>query len=77
MDKNPTANAGDMGSIPGPGRPHIPHARSNYACVPQLPSPLLQLLRPRAAINEAAHLEPVLCNKRNHRNEKPAHCNEE
>ena len=31
---------------------------------------MLQLLK-------AAHLEPVLCNKRSHRNEKPAHCNEE
>ena len=24
-----------------------------------------------------AHLEPVLCSKRSHRNEKPTHCNEE
>ena len=31
---------------------------------------VLQLLKP-------AHLEPVLCNKRSHRNEKPAHCNKE
>ena len=27
MVKNPPANAGDMGSIPGPGRSHMP--RSN------------------------------------------------
>jgi len=30
MDKNTPANAGDMGSIPGPGRSHIP--RGNLAC---------------------------------------------
>ena len=28
VDKNPSANAGDMGSIPDPGRFHI--LRSNY-----------------------------------------------
>ena len=32
--KNPPANAGNMGSIPGLGRSHMP--RSNSACVPQL-----------------------------------------
>ena len=38
--------------------------RHNYwAHVPQLPKP--------------THLEPVLCNKRSHRDEKPTHCNEE
>ena len=26
--KNPSANAGDMGSIPGPGRFHIPQSRN-------------------------------------------------
>ena len=31
---------------------------------------MLQLLKP-------AHLEPVLCNKRSHCNEKPVHCNKE
>ena len=35
--KNPPANVGDMGSIPGPGRFHM--LRSNWACVPQLLSP--------------------------------------
>ena len=34
MVKNPPANAGDMGSIPGLGRSHMP--RSNKARVPQL-----------------------------------------
>ena len=26
--KNPSANAGDMGSVPGPGRFHIPQSRN-------------------------------------------------
>ena len=34
MVKNPPANAGDMGSIPGLGRSHM--LRSNQALVPQL-----------------------------------------
>ena len=59
--KNPPANAGDTGSSPGPGRSHMP--RSNKACKPQLLKP--------------TRLEPVLHNKRSHRNEKPAHRNEE
>ena len=58
--KNPPANAGDMGSSPGPGRSHMP--RSNKAHAPQLLNP--------------ARLQPVL-HKRSHRNEKPAHHNEE
>ena len=49
--KNPPANAGDTGSIPGPGRSHMP--RSNYARAPQLLKP--------------AHLEPVLRNERSPR----------
>ena len=32
--ENLPANAGDMGSSPGPGRSHMP--RSNWACAPQL-----------------------------------------
>ena len=32
--KNPPANTGDMGSIPDPGRSHMP--RSNEAHVPRL-----------------------------------------
>ena len=39
----------------------VPH--NYWACEPQLLKP--------------THLEPVLHNKRSHRNEKPAHCNEE
>ena len=78
--KNPPANAGDKGLIPGPCRSHI--SRSNSTHSPrllslcsnaqelQLLSPLLQLLKP-------ACLKPVLCNKRRHRNETPPHCNQE
>ena len=59
--KNLPANAGDMSLIPGPGRFHMP--QSYWAHVPQL-------------LNLCA-LEPTLHNKKGHRNEKPAHCNEE
>ena len=50
------ANAGDTGSIPGPGRSHMP--RSNSACVPQLLSLCSrarkpQLLSPCATTTEA------------------------
>ena len=56
--------------------------RSNEARVPQLPSLRSrarepQLLSPRATTTEPARLEPVLGNKRSHRNEKTAHRNEE
>ena len=44
MDKNPPANAGNMGSIPGPGRFHMPW--SNQAHVSQLLKPVL----PRACV---------------------------
>ena len=73
MVKNPPANAGDMGSSPGPGRSHMPW--SNKAHEPQLLSlcsraHVPQLLKP-------VRLEPILHNKRNHLNEKPTHRNEE
>ena len=32
VDENPSANAGDMDSIPGPGRLHV--LQSSQACVP-------------------------------------------
>ena len=71
--KNPPANAGDMGLSPGPGRSHMPW--NNEARVPQLLSLgsracVPQLLKP-------TRLDPELCNKRSHRNEKPMHCNKE
>ena len=54
--KNPPANAGDMGSSPGPGRFHMP--RSNEARAPQLLSLRStacepQLLSPQATTTEA------------------------
>ena len=86
--KNLPANAGDMGSIPGPGRPHMPW--SNQARVPQLLSLCSrarepQLMKPAHCNYSAhvlqllkpAHLDPVLCNKRSHCNKKPAQHNEE
>ena len=67
--KNPSANAGDTGSIPGPGRSHVPRSnwaqvRHNYWACTLEPARhnywacVLQLLKPMC-------LEPVLCNKRN------------
>ena len=55
------ANAGDTGLIPGLGRFHM--GWGSWAPAPQL-------LSLRA-------LEPELCRRRSHRNEKPAHCNQE
>ena len=37
VDENPSANAGEMDSIPGPGRLHV--LQSRQACVPHPPSP--------------------------------------
>ena len=61
------ASAGDMGLIPGPGRSHM----------------LLEQLSPGTTTTEPVLLEPVLCNKRSHHDEKsctaaksnPAHPN--
>ena len=66
VDKNPPANEGDTGSIPGLGRFHMP--RSNEAHVPKLLSRRLRAreLQPL----KTACLEPVR-NKRSHHNEKP------
>ena len=55
--KNLPVNAGDTGSIPGPGRSHMP--LGNQALV-------MQLLKP-------GRLEPRLCNRRSHGNEEPKH----
>ena len=81
--KNPPANAGDTGSSPGPGRSHMP--RTNEAHVPQLLSPRATTTEPvshnywarEPQLLKPACLEPVLRDKRSHRNEKPAHHNEE
>ena len=71
MDKNPPAKAGDMGSIPGLGRLHMLQSTSPV-CHTTEPSRAckLQPLKP-------VHLEPTLCNKRSHCNEKPTLHNKE
>ena len=91
--KNLPANARDMGSIPDPGRSHMP--QSNQAHAPQLLSLRSRAREPQlvslCALGHASHnyrahvlqllnpacLEPVLHNKRSHDNEKPTHRNEE
>ena len=73
MIKNLPANAGDPDSSPGQGRSHM--LRSNQTRAPQRLS-----LRSRAhepQLLKPVCLEPVLRNKRSHRNEKPTHRNEE
>ena len=72
-EKNLPASAGDMGSSPGPGRSHMPWG--NRARVPQLLSLRSRALEPQ--LLKPMSLEPVLYNKRSHRNEKPAHRSEE
>ena len=59
--RNPPADAGDMGWIPGLGRSHVPWGNKIQA--PQLLKPAL--------------LDFVLHNKRSHRNEKPTHHSED
>ena len=73
MVKNPPANAGDTGSSPGPGSSHMP--RSNEARAPQLLSLSSRAHAPQ--LQKLAFLEPLLRNRRSHRNEKPVHRNEE
>ena len=63
MVKNLPANAGDTGSIPGPGRSHMP--RSNEAHMPQLLSLCSRAYTPQ--LLKPARLEPMLRNKRSHR----------
>ena len=69
MVKNPPPNAGDKGSSPGLGSSHT--LRSNEARAPQ---PLSLHSRAREPqLRMPACLDPVLRNKRSHRNEKPMH----
>ena len=46
VDRHPPASASDLGSIPAPGRLHMP--QSNYACVPQLLSPGAEITEAQA-----------------------------
>ena len=67
--KNLPANAGDTGSNPGPGTSHMPQSNKAHA-------PLILSLCSRAhepQLLKPACLEPVLCNKRSHHNEKSVH----
>ena len=73
QDFPPPVSAGDTGSIPGPGRSHMPQSNKPHA-------PKLLSLRSRARepqLLKPARLEPVLHNERGHCDEKPAHCNKE
>ena len=60
--KNPPANAGDIGLIPGLGRSHMQQGNHKL----QLLSLTLRLVKP-------ARLEPVACNKRSRLSEKHTH----
>ena len=68
VDKNLPAKAGDTGSIPGPGRFHMPCRATK-----PMPQPLSLCSRDW----EPQLLKPICLNKRSHRKEKPAHCYEE
>ena len=78
--KNLPAKAGDMGLILGLGT-KILHASGQLSLCTTSIEPLYygaqapQLLNPWVPITETRCLEPVLCNKTNHCNEKPAHHN--
>ena len=63
--KNQPRNAGDTGSIPGPGRSHMPWS----SCVPQRLSSRLA--------TTATHLEPVPRSKRSPCTKKLRQCDEE
>ena len=67
--KNLHANAGNMGSIPDPGRSVMP--RGNWTHAPQRLSLCPGACEPQ--LLSLRVLEPVLCNKRSHGNEKLAH----
>ena len=78
--KSPPANAGDIGSIPGAGRSHMP--RSSWTRAPQLLSLCSracepQLLNPCARTTEARMPGACALQREKPRNEKPAHGNEE
>ena len=63
VDRNLPANAGDTGSIPGPGRPHVPGDNS---------APVLQKLSQPTKTIEARR-ENYLGKKRSQCDERPAH----
>ena len=69
MVKNLPANAGDTGSIPGPGRSHMP--RSNEAHVPQLLSLCSRAHEPQLLSLRAATTEVCAPRARAPQQEKP------
>ena len=73
MVKNPPANPGDTGLVPGLGRSHM--SQSNCACAPQLLSQCSGAQEPQLPELQKAGgsaLEPVPCTKRSHHDEKVA-----
>ena len=73
--KNVPDNAGEVGSILGPGRSHMPWTSS--ARMAQLLSPssrahVIHLLNPLATPSEAHVLRTLFCNKRSHLSEEPS-----
>ena len=69
MVKNPPANAGDTGSIPGLGRSHMP--RSNKAHVPQLLSLHARVHKPQVLSPHATATEARVPRARALQQEKP------
>ena len=67
--KNPPANAGDMGSSPGPGRSHMP--QSNKACAPQLLSLRSRAREPQRLSLRATTTEARVPRARAPQQEKP------
>ena len=72
---HPPANVGDTGSITGPGRFHMRRATTPRHS--QLLNPHFEAQKPQVTTTEPVHLESVLLHKRNHRNEKATHHDEE
>ena len=75
--KNPPAKAGDLGSTPDPGRPHVP--RSSWGRAPRTAEPVLSGLGATTTESTSRSyrspraLGPVLCRKRSQSREKPEH----
>ena len=67
MDKNLPANTGDTGLSPGPGRSHVPRRNQAHAQQPVSLCSRAWKLQPL----KSDHLDPVLGDKRGHRNENP------
>ena len=67
MVRNPPANAGDMGSIPGSGRSYM--LQSSQAHVPQLLSPCSSAQEPTATEPTEASMHRACAPQENHGNE--------